>query len=294
MYDFAGDMNERNQGRRHNPNISEGQRYPRAWSTTQNSLLNHVPTDRDRHGQIGVPASSRTLETSASEGGQFYSDPGSTFSGTTNIPSTQLPYDAEYGPSTQEQQTAPFESYSANMMMYSVPQAHTQISVFNPSPYVPSLPYRSNPITSTPLLSEHSDVSQAYFDTDVGAAASLDQQASAESTSAYYQGIGSSFQYAGSGGEGSSGDTGSTSGLTGVESLYQVADVSTGGATMPEEVAGRGRATEYEEKWQGYQRRLAKVFQRITEGNLETAADELLSLSFWLLSQVEELGKSGI
>lgn len=294
MYDFAGDMNERNQGRRHNPNSSEGQRYVRTWSTTQNRLLNHVPTDPGRHGQIGVPASSRPLAASTCEGGQFYSDPGSTFSGATNITAAQLPYDSDYGPSTQEQQTAPFESYSANMMMYNVPQAHTQISGFNASPYVPSLSYRSNPITSTSLLSEHSDVSQPYFDTAVGATTSLDQQASAESTSVYYQGIGSSFQYTGSGGEGSSGDTGSTSGLTGVESLYQLADVSTGSATMPEEDPGRGRATDYEEKWQGYQRRLAKVFKRITEGNLETAADELLSLSFWLLSQVEELGKSRI
>ncbi|KAJ6787330.1 hypothetical protein PWT90_06530 [Aphanocladium album] len=191
----------------------------------------------------------------------------------------------------QQQQTAGFGSYNTSMMMYSVPQTNTQTSIYNTSQYATSLSSRNNPMTSAPLLSDQTDVNQSYFGSQVAgvssATASLDQ----ESTSAYYQEIPTSLHYAeGNTGGGSAGSGSGSSGLTGVESFYHLADLGAGtSATMPE-TAGADKAAEFEEKWQDYQRRLANVFKEITEGNLERAADGLLSVSFWLLSRVEELG----
>ncbi|KAK3190556.1 hypothetical protein K4F52_003246 [Lecanicillium sp. MT-2017a] len=58
---------------------------------------------------------------------------------------------------------------------------------------------------------------------------------------------------------------------------------------MPEDTAER-KAAELEEKWHDYQRQLGSVFEEITGGDLEKAADLLLAVSVWLLSQVTDLG----
>ena len=46
------------------------------------------------------------------------------------------------------------------------------------------------------------------------------------------------------------------------------------------------------EKWLNYQRQLGTVFQDVKGGSLESAAETLLSLSNWLLTQVADLGTS--
>lgn len=45
-----------------------------------------------------------------------------------------------------------------------------------------------------------------------------------------------------------------------------------------------------EEKWMNYQRQLGTVFQDVKDGSLESAAETLLSLSTWLLTQAADLG----
>ncbi|KAJ3496124.1 hypothetical protein NLG97_g2894 [Lecanicillium saksenae] len=307
---FAGDMDEQNQGRRysqHTLNGSQGTRYTSLGSSTSHpNVLSDVSPDRYRNGsQLGLPVSARTLGNSVGADGQYYSDQITTFPGPTSLlTETQMSYDSDYDSNSagaggreqqHQQQTPGFGSYHASLMMYSVPQTGAQTSIYNTSQYPTSHPSRSNPMTSTSLLSDQTDVNQSYFGAHVpgvsSATASLDQA----STAAYYQDLPTSFPYAGGAGSGGSAGSGSgsgsgTSGLTGVESFYHLADLGAGNAATMAETSGTDKAAEFEEKWQDYQRRLASVFKEITEGNLERAADGLLSVSFWLLSRVEELG----
>ncbi|OAA71595.1 hypothetical protein ISF_02146 [Cordyceps fumosorosea ARSEF 2679] len=193
-----------------------------------------------------------------------------------------------------QQQTVGFSNYNASMMMYSVPQASTQTSIYNTPQYAPPLSSRNNPMASAPLLSSQPDVNASYFGEEEVSpqTASLEHGASSGSATAYYQDIPSSFHYTTATGAESTGGSGSISGnsLTGVESFYQLADLggSTSGAMA--DTSRPDRTAEFEEKWQEYRRRLANVFLEIKNGNLEKAADGLLSVSFWLLSRVEELG----
>ncbi len=303
-------MDEHSQGRRYSQNTvssSQETRYATlASSTSQSDLLSDVSAGRYRHGQpqqqLGQSTPGRTLESGTGADSQYYSDPMSTFSGPTGLSAAQMSYGSDYDPGAnagagagarQQQQTAAFGSYNASMMMYSVPQASGQTSMYNTSQYAPSLPLRNNSMASAPLLSEQPDVNPSYF----GAAevspgtTSLEHAAGSASTTGYYQEIPASFHYTTAAGPESSGGSVSTNGLTGVESLYRLADPGASSSAAMDEAAASDRAAEFEEKWKDYKRRLANVFQDITNGTLERAADGLLSVSFWLLSRVEELGQ---
>lgn len=289
-------MEEQHQGRRYSQiteTSSNSAKY--ASHSSQDDLLSDVSAERYRHGQLGLSAPSRSLGSGSGSDSHYYSDPAAAFPGATNMSGSQFPYGSGYESSGgTRQQTAGFGSYNTSMMMYSVPQANTQTSIYNTSSYAPSLASRNNPMASSSLLSATQDLGQPYFGADVGAVStstSLDQHPSHAQTNAYYQDISSSFHYTGNEGVGNASPGTGTSGLTGVESFYQLADLGANSAAMPES-AGPDKAAELQEKWQDYQRRLTNVFQDITEGSLERAADGLLSVSFWLLSRVEELGKS--
>ncbi|KAK8145817.1 hypothetical protein G3M48_003937 [Beauveria asiatica] len=309
--EFAGDMDEHSQGRRFSQNTlsdSQGTRYASLGSSaSQHELLSDAPAERYRHGQqqqqqqqqLGLPSSARTLESSAGADGEYYSDPMSTFSGSTNLTATQMPYGTGYTPdgtdaaARQQQQTAGFGSYNASMMMYSVPQTNAQTSIYTTPQYPPSLSSRNNPMSSTPLLPDQSDVNPSYFG-EAGVSpgtTSLEHTANSASTTGYYQDIPAPFHYAGgAGAESSGGSVSGTSALTGVESFYHLTDTGASSSAAMAETSGPDRTAEFVEKWQEYQRRLANLFQDIKHGNLERAAEGLLSVSFWLLSRVEELG----
>lgn len=280
-------------------NSSQGSRYGSLQSTSHNDLVSEVSEDRYRQGQLGLSASARSFSGGAGGDSSYYPDPTSTFSGGTSLSAAQLSYVPDYdsGGGTR-QQTAEFGSYGANIMMYSVPQTNTQTSLYNTSAYAPPLSSRHNNITSGPLPPSQQDVSQQYFGADVpGAATTLEHASSAAvaPASAYYQSISPSFHYNGGGGGGTgTGTGGGASGLTGVESFSQLADLGANNSSVMSEPADRNgsHAAEFEEKWLDYQSRLAGVFQEITDGNLERAADGLLSVSFWLLSRVDGLGTS--
>ncbi|OAA45306.1 hypothetical protein BBO_03884 [Beauveria brongniartii RCEF 3172] len=306
--EFAGDMDEHSQGRRFSQNTlsdSQGTRYASLGSSaSQNELLSDASAERYRHGQqqqLGLSSSARTLESSAGADGEYYSHPMSTFSGSTNLTATQMPYGPGYTPGgtdaaarqQQQQQTAGFGSYNASMMMYSVPQTSAQTSIYTTPQYTPSLSSRNNPMSSTPLLPDQSDVNPSYFG-EAGVSpgtTSLEHTANSASTTAYYQDIPAPFHYAGgAAAESGGGSVSGTSALTGVESFYHLADPGGSSSAAMADTSGTDRTAEFVEKWQEYQRRLANLFQDIKNGNLERAAEGLLSVSFWLLSRVEELG----
>lgn len=300
-------MDEQSQNRRYSQNSinnSHGTRYASLGSSTSHpDLLADLPTDRYRNGQhhLGLSVSARSLGSSVGADSQFYPDQISAFSGPTSLPAaTQVSYESDYdtsdggaGVRQQQQQTAGFGSYNASMMMYSVPQANTQPSIYNTSQYATSLSSRNNPLTSAPLLSDQTDANQSYFGTPVAGVSATTSLEHASTAASYYQDIPPSFHYAeGAAGGGSAGSASGTSGLGRVESFYHLADLAADGATAMPESSAPNKAADFEEKWQDYQRRLANVFKEITDGNLERAAEGLLSVSFWLLSRVEELGKS--
>ncbi|PQK11682.1 hypothetical protein BB8028_0003g03060 [Beauveria bassiana] len=299
-------MDEHSQGRRFSQDTlsdSQGTRYASlGTSASQHELLSDASTERYRHGQqqqLGLSSSARTLESSAGADGEYYSDPMSTFSGSTNLTATQMPYGPGYTPggteaaARQQQQTAGFGSYNASMMMYSVPQTNAQTPIYTTPQYPPSLSSRNHPMSSTPLLPDQSDVNPSFFG-EAGVSpgtASLEHRANSASTTAYYQDVPAPFHYAGvAAAESSSGSVSGTSALTRVESIYHLADLGTSSSAAMAETSGPDRTAEFVEKWQEYQRRLANLFLDIKNGNLERAAEGLLSVSFWLLSRVEELG----
>lgn len=297
-------MDEHNQSRRYSPSTlsdSQGTRYaPLGSSTSQHGLLPDVPAERYRHGQqqqLGLSTPARTLESNAGGDSQYYPDQISTFPGSTSLSAAQMSYGSDYNPggadtgARQQHQTVGFGNYNASMMMYSVPQASTQTSIYNTPQYAPSLPPRNNPMASTPLLSTQADVNPSYFGEEQASPETTSLEHTANSGSAYYQDIPSSFHYTTGGAESSGGSvSGSGNSLTGVESFYQVADLGASSSGAMAESSRPDRTAEFEEKWQEYQRRLASVFLDVKNGNLEKAADGLLSVSFWLLSRVEELG----
>ncbi|KAJ4145769.1 hypothetical protein LMH87_004605 [Akanthomyces muscarius] len=302
-------MDGHNQDRRCSQNtVSSSQEsiYSAVGSaSSQNELLSGVAAGRYRHGQqqqqpLGLTAQARTLESSTGGDSQYYSDPMSSFSSSTNLSAAQMSYGSGYDPSgndgagaRQQQQTVGFGSYNASMMMYSVPQTNAQTSMYSTSQYAASVSSRNNPMASTSLLSSQPDVNPAYFETaEVSpGTTSLDPATASASTTAYYQGIPATFHYAAGAAPGSSGDSASgISGLTGAESFYHLADPGVDSSAVMAETSAPDRTAEFEEKWKDYQRRLANVFQDITNGTLDRAADGLLGVSFWLLSRVEELG----
>ncbi|OAQ96181.1 hypothetical protein LLEC1_02811 [Akanthomyces lecanii] len=298
-------MDGHNQNRRYSQNTASSSQesiYSAVGSSSsQNELLSGVAAGRYRHGQqqqhqLGLSAQAHTLESSTGGDSQYYSDPMSGFSGSTNLSAAQVSYGPGYDPSDnqgagarQQQQTAGFGSYNASMMMYSVPQASSQPSIYNTSQYATSLSSRNNPMASASLLSGQTDVNPAYFETaEVSpGTTSLDHA----TTSAYYQGIPATFHYTEGTAPGSSGDSASgTSGLAGAGNFYNLAEPGVDSSAAMAETSGPDRTAEFEEKWKDYQRRLANVFQDITDGTLDRAADGLLGVSVWLLSRVEELG----
>lgn len=117
------------------------------------------------------------------------------------------------------------------------------------------------------------DVTSAYFNPEAGSAAASMQhpsQASSASAGVYQQG--QPMNYAG--------------GMPSTNAMQH-----TSGTADP--TMGEGQdyaASGLQEKWLSYQRQLGSVFQDISSISLERAAETLLNVSSWLLTQVAELG----
>lgn len=198
----------------------------------------------------------------------YYQEPTASFS-TANMPATAMAYGSEYGPDSR-QQTQSFGGYNAAAtMMYNVPQPSAQTPVYDAQQFGSRQPAAMQMMTP--------DVTSTYFGSETGSAGPASMQQSAQAPSApgnvYQQNP--SMSYAGN--------------MPSVNPIQQTpasADVS-----MAEEHDYADGALE--EKWVNYQRQLGTIFQDVDSGSLESAAETLLSVSSWLLSQVADLGMWG-
>lgn len=282
---FAGDMDEHNQDHQYTqtPLISsQGKGYTTFdLSISCPDLLADLSSDRYRNRpQLDLPSSAHTLGNSVSADDQYYLDQISTFPSTTSMLRQQ-----------QQQQTAGFGSHNTGMMkMRNLPRRSARVSIFNTSQYATSLPSKNIPATSSWLLSDQADMYQSHFGTLLAEVSSATAPLEQESSEAYYQAFPKSLYYAWGVASGGGSSTGSDTD-TSMESFYHLANLDAGSAANIFETSGVDKAAESRGEWQDYERHLANIFKEIIEGNLERAADELLSTSSWLLSRVEELGK---
>jgi hypothetical protein len=152
------------------------------------------------------------------------------------------------------------------MMMYNVPQPNTQTPVYD------AQQFGQRQQAAMQMMAP--DVTSTYFNPEAGSAAAASMQHSGQGSSAsagvYQQG--QSMSYAGS--------------MPATGAMQQ-----TSGAADSAMGEGQDYATSgLQEKWQNYQRQLGSVFQDISSVSLERAAETLLNISGWLLTQVAELG----
>ncbi|KZZ89974.1 hypothetical protein AAL_07482 [Moelleriella libera RCEF 2490] len=210
--------------------------------------------------------------------------------------SSMLAYGADYGSDTRNQ-TSGMGSYNAGMMMYNVPHTAAQQSVYDTQQFTPR--------QHAAMQMMPSDVASTYFAGSEGAtntgSSSLQTSAqnSSSSPSVYQQhnpGLSYSSNMSGSNNNNNHNHSSSSSS----EMHHQA-----GGShhqqqqQAPATTASAGAAADNREfpnddttaeKWSSFQRQLGALFQEISNGQLERAAEALLSISTWMLSQVVELG----
>ena len=195
----------------------------------------------------------------------YYQEPQAAFS-TPNMSTTAMSYGQDYGSDSRGQGQG-FGNYSAGMMMYNVAQPST--------PVYDTQQFAQRQQAAMQLMT--SDGASSYFGSEAGTATtpSLPQaghQSGASSGGVYQQQQSASLAYGGS--------------MPGVSAMQQ----SAGGAGAGAAQDRRDHDAALGERWINYQRQLGTVFQDVKAGSLESAAETLLSLSNWLLTQVTDLG----
>jgi hypothetical protein len=210
------------------------------------------------------PTTARSMGTGTYGG--YYQEPGTAFSGA--MPQTAIQYGSDYTPDRQAQS---FGGYNTAAMMYNVPQAGTQSSVYDTTQQFASrqpaaLGMLNTTVAAAPYFSNETPESAT-------GASALQQQAQPSTTSAavYQQNQLQSYPAS----------------MSTVGAIPQ----STESQDVPMENTDY-MGTGLEEKWVEYQSALRVVFQNVRNGVLETASESLLNVSNWLLSQVADLGRS--
>ncbi|KAK5993215.1 hypothetical protein PT974_06644 [Cladobotryum mycophilum] len=187
------------------------------------------------------------------------------------MPATALAYGPDYGADTRSQ-TQGFGGYNTGMMMYNVPQPNAQTSVYDAQQFGQRQQATMHMIAP--------DDTSTYFNPEAGAAAATSMQHSAQGTgtsAGVYQ-QSQSINYPAN-----------------MQSASAMQQASAAAAAAAAANTSMGEDQDYgttglQEKRVGYQRQLGSVFQDIENVSLERAAETLLSVSGWLLSQVQELG----
>ncbi|KAH8129080.1 hypothetical protein ACSS6W_009511 [Trichoderma asperelloides] len=221
------------------------------------------PSERFRSAPLASPSTPRGLG-GAPAYSTYYQEPTAAFSTPTNMPTTTLAYGSEYGADSRPQ-TQSFGGYSTGMMMYNVPQPSTQTPVYD------AQQFGQRQQAAMQMMAP--DVTSAYFNPEAGSAAANMQhpsQGSSASAGVYQQS--QPINYASS--------------MPSANAMQH-----TSGTADP--TMGEGQdyaASGLQEKWLNYQRQLGSVFQDISSISLERAAETLLNVSSWLLTQVTELG----
>ncbi|UNI19097.1 hypothetical protein JDV02_005313 [Purpureocillium takamizusanense] len=245
---------------RHTSNL----RYPHQDPITHSSAIAGGTSERFRPAPLATDPSTPRSMGVANNYSSYYQESQTAFS-TPNMSTTAMSYGQDYGPDSRGQNQG-FGSYSAGMMMYNVAQPST--------PVYDTQQFAQRQQAAMQMMT--SDVASTYFgSSDAGSAPSSSlQQASGHgsSSSGLYQQSNAPVGYGG--------------GISNVTAMQQPA--AGVGASENHEYHDTG----LEEKWMNYQRQLGTVFQDVKAGSLESAAETLLSLSNWLLTQVADLGLS--
>jgi hypothetical protein len=198
----------------------------------------------------------------------YYQEPAAAFS--TAMPQNTMPYQSEYGQDTRPQQN--FGAYNASMM-YNVPQAGAQSTVYDTSQQFPSRQPAGLQIMPT-------DVAAPYFPnepTNSAAAPGLQGQAASSSTSAVYQQSPADQRAM------------LQNYPSGMASMSGMSQTSAPDQVMEEQ--DYSGSAEMGEAYEQYQSALKEIFTNIRNGVLVAASESLLNVSDWLLSKVSELGK---
>jgi hypothetical protein len=259
-------MDESYHRRRHNEppaHHASQSRYPNQ-STSQSSRSPAAGSgERFRPAPINTSPSAARSVGSAANYGNYYQEPSAAFSAT-NMPTAAMGYGTDYGHEGRAQAQG-FGGYNAANMMYNVPNPSPQASVYDAQQFAQRQPAAMQIMTP--------DVTSAYFNAEAGGGSAANMQPSAQSsavtTNVYQQTPSMSY--------------GSMSGVNTVQQTPSNADVSMGDDQAYADGA-------LQEKWNNYQRQLGTVFQDVVDDSLENAAETLLGVSTWLLSQVADLG----
>ncbi|KAH7318710.1 hypothetical protein B0I35DRAFT_451436 [Stachybotrys elegans] len=199
----------------------------------------------------------------------YYPESSAAFPPATMSATTTMGYGPDYG-SDARQPSQNFGSYNASPMMYNVPQANAQGSVYDTNQFG----HRQS--SSMQLMTP--DVTSTYFSSETGGGSASAIPGSSQTSGA----TASVFQQTPSMSYGPN--------ISSVGNLQQSHGPASADASMAEDNEAQDGGLE--EKWLNYQRQLGAVFQDISRGSLENASDTLLSISNWLLSQVDHLGLS--
>lgn len=221
------------------------------------------PSERFRSAPLASPSTPRGLG-GAPAYSTYYQEPTAAFSTPANMPTTALAYGSEYGADSRPQ-TQSFGGYNTGMMMYNVPQPSTQTPVYD------AQQFGQRQQAAMQMMAP--DVTSAYFNPEAGSAAASMQhpsQGSSASTGVYQQSQPINYPS-------------SMPSTTAMQHTSGTADPTMGEG---QDYAASG----LQEKWLNYQRQLGSVFQDISSISLERAAETLLNVSSWLLTQAAELG----
>ncbi|KAH6606369.1 hypothetical protein Trco_005522 [Trichoderma cornu-damae] len=186
------------------------------------------------------------------------------------MPTTALAYGSEYGADSRPQ-TQGFGGYNAGMMMYNVPQPSTQTPVYD------AQQFGQRQQAAMQMMAP--DVTSTYFSPEAGsavaaaAAASMQHPSQGSSASAGVYQQSQPMNYA--------------SNMPAANAMQQASGAADSAMGEGQDYAASG----LQEKWLNYQRQLGSVFQDISSISLERAAETLLNVSSWLLTQVAELGE---
>ncbi|KAL7797491.1 hypothetical protein V8C37DRAFT_369654 [Trichoderma ceciliae] len=230
-------------------------------------------SERYRTAPLASPSTPRGLG-GAPAYSTYYQEPTAAFSTPANMPTTALAYGSEYGADSRPQ-TQGFGGYNAGMMMYNVPQPNTQTPVYEAQQFgqrqQAAMQMMAPDVTSTYFSPESGSAAAA-----AAAAASMQHPNQGASASAGVYQQSQSMNYA--------------SGMPATGAMQQTSGTA-------DSAMGEGQdytASGLQEKWLNYQRQLGSVFQDISSISLERAAETLLHVSSWLLTQVAELGKKSL
>lgn len=186
------------------------------------------------------------------------------------MPQNTIPYQSDYG--QDNRQTQSFSAYNPSII-YNVPQAGTQSTVYDTSPQ-----FQSRQAAGLQMM--QADVAAPYFPNEpanAAAATSLQPQGGSSTTSSVYQQ--------------------SPADQRSMLQTYSSGMPSIGGMTQtnaPEqameeqEYSGSG---EMGEAYEQYQSTLKEIFTNIKAGALQSASESLANITDWLLTKAADLGE---